>query len=29
MNDLLRPTLYEAYHEILPVVEPKPGTPSS
>jgi diaminopimelate decarboxylase len=27
MNDLLRPTLYEAYHEILPVVEPKPGTP--
>ncbi len=27
MNDLLRPTLYEAYHEIVPVVEPKPGTP--
>src|SRR3990170_1835715 len=27
MNDLLRPTLYEAHHEILPVVEPKPGTP--
>jgi diaminopimelate decarboxylase len=26
MNDLMRPTLYEAYHEILPVVEPKPGT---
>ncbi len=28
MNDLMRPTLYEAYHEILPVVEPAPGTPS-
>jgi diaminopimelate decarboxylase len=27
MNDLMRPTLYEAYHEILPVVEPAPGTP--
>ncbi|HET7210171.1 MAG TPA: diaminopimelate decarboxylase [Methyloceanibacter sp.] len=27
MNDLLRPTLYEAYHDIVPVVEPKPGTP--
>jgi diaminopimelate decarboxylase len=27
MNDLMRPTLYEAYHEILPVVEPEPGTP--
>ena len=26
MNDLIRPTLYEAHHEILPVVEPKPGT---
>ncbi|WP_441243703.1 diaminopimelate decarboxylase [Tardiphaga sp. 768_D3_N2_1] len=25
MNDLIRPTLYEAYHEILPVAEPKPG----
>ena len=23
MNDLLRPTLYEAYHEIVPVVVPK------
>ncbi len=22
MNDLIRPTLYEAYHEILPVIEP-------
>jgi diaminopimelate decarboxylase len=27
MNDLLRPTLYDAYHEILPVAEPRPGTP--
>ena len=27
MNDLLRPTLYDAHHEILPVTEPKPGTP--
>jgi diaminopimelate decarboxylase len=27
MNDLMRPTLYEAYHEILPVMEPEPGTP--
>ena len=26
MNDLIRPTLYEAHHEILPVVEPTPGT---
>jgi diaminopimelate decarboxylase len=26
MNDLMRPTLYEAYHEIWPVVEPAPGT---
>jgi len=28
MNDLLRPTLYEAYHEIVPVVESK-GTPEA
>jgi diaminopimelate decarboxylase len=28
MNDLIRPTLYEAYHEIVPVMEPAPGTPS-
>ncbi|MDB5656427.1 MAG: diaminopimelate decarboxylase, partial [Tardiphaga sp.] len=27
MNDLIRPTLYEAYHEILPVAEPVPGAP--
>ncbi|MGB8709412.1 MAG: diaminopimelate decarboxylase [Methyloceanibacter sp.] len=25
MNDLIRPTLYEAYHEIWPVAEPEPG----
>ena len=28
MNDLIRPTLYEAYHEIWPVIEPSPGTPA-
>ena len=28
MNDLMRPTLYEAYHEIVPVIEPVPGTRS-
>ena len=27
MNDLIRPTLYEAYHEILPVAEPVAGAP--
>ena len=27
MNDLIRPTLYDAYHQILPVVEPSPETP--
>jgi diaminopimelate decarboxylase len=27
MNDLVRPTLYDAHHEILPVKEPKPGAP--
>jgi diaminopimelate decarboxylase len=27
MNDLIRPTLYEAHHEIKPVAEPKPGAP--
>ncbi len=27
MNDLIRPTLYEAYHEIKPVIEPAPGAP--
>ena len=27
MNDLIRPTLYEAYHEILPVTEPSVNAP--
>jgi diaminopimelate decarboxylase len=27
MNDLIRPTLYEAWHDILPAAEPAPGTP--
>jgi diaminopimelate decarboxylase len=27
MNDLIRPTLYEAHHEIWPVAEPAPGAP--
>jgi diaminopimelate decarboxylase len=27
MNDLMRPTLYEAYHEILPVAEPDARAP--
>ncbi len=26
MNDLVRPTLYEAYHEIRPLRAPRPGT---
>jgi diaminopimelate decarboxylase len=25
MNDLIRPTLYDAYHEIIPVAEPAPA----
>ncbi len=25
MNDLIRPTLYEAHHDILPVKQPMPG----
>ncbi len=29
MNDLLRPALYDAYHEILPVVEPPAGAPTA
>ncbi|MFQ3452142.1 diaminopimelate decarboxylase [Bradyrhizobium sp. UFLA01-814] len=28
MNDLIRPTLYEAHHDILPVRQPAPGTPT-
>ena len=27
MNDLLRPAMYDARHEIIPVTEPPPGTP--
>ncbi len=27
MNDLLRPALYDAYHEIVPVAEPAATTP--
>jgi diaminopimelate decarboxylase len=27
MNDLIRPTLYDAWHEIMPVVHPDPGAP--
>lgn len=26
MNDLIRPSLYDAYHAIVPVVQPQPGT---
>lgn len=28
MNDLIRPTLYEAHHEIIPVVQPPGGAPT-
>jgi diaminopimelate decarboxylase len=27
MNDLIRPALYESFHEIVPVKEPAPGVP--
>lgn len=27
MNDLIRPTLYDAHHDIRPVVDPGPGAP--
>ncbi len=27
MNDLIRPTLYDAHHDIVPVIEPSPRTP--
>ncbi|WP_282076851.1 diaminopimelate decarboxylase [Epibacterium ulvae] len=26
MNDLIRPAMYEAHHDIIPVIEPVPGT---
>ncbi|WP_272008709.1 diaminopimelate decarboxylase [Roseovarius sp. ZX-A-9] len=25
MNDLIRPAMYDAWHDIIPVIEPKPG----
>ena len=25
MNDLIRPAMYDAYHDIVPVIEPEPG----
>jgi diaminopimelate decarboxylase len=25
MNDLIRPAMYDAYHDIVPVIEPDPG----
>jgi len=28
MNDLIRPALYQSYHEIVPVIEPKTVTPT-
>lgn len=27
MNDLIRPAMYEAHHDIVPVIEPQPGLP--
>lgn len=27
MNDLIRPAMYDAWHDIVPVVEPEPGAP--
>jgi diaminopimelate decarboxylase len=27
MNDLIRPAMYEAWHDIIPVAEPAPDTP--
>ncbi|MGG7566249.1 diaminopimelate decarboxylase [Rhodovulum sp. DZ06] len=28
MNDLIRPAMYDAWHDIVPVIEPAPGTES-
>ena len=28
MNDLVRPSMYEAHHDIIPVIEAPPGSPS-
>lgn len=27
MNDLIRPAMYDAWHDVLPIAEPKPDTP--
>ncbi|MEM0923451.1 MAG: diaminopimelate decarboxylase [Pseudomonadota bacterium] len=27
MNDLIRPAMYDAWHDVIPVVEPAPGAP--
>ncbi|MEM9736017.1 MAG: diaminopimelate decarboxylase, partial [Pseudomonadota bacterium] len=27
MNDLIRPAMYDAWHDVIPVAEPLPGTP--
>ncbi|MEX0371467.1 MAG: diaminopimelate decarboxylase [Tateyamaria sp.] len=29
MNDLIRPAMYEAYHDIIPIIEPEPGAEQS
>lgn len=29
MNDLVRPAMYEAHHDIVPLIEPAPGTPAA
>ena len=29
MNDLIRPAMYGAHHDIIPVIEPAPGTPTA
>ncbi len=28
MNDLIRPAMYDAHHDIVPVIEPAPGAPT-
>jgi diaminopimelate decarboxylase len=28
MNDLMRPALYDAHHDIIPVAQPQPNTPT-
>ena len=29
MNDLIRPAMYDAWHDIVPVIEPAPGAPTA